>query len=834
MSSGNDNGRPQEQDAAQRREELLRRRLGGAGGRKGRRGAGRAAFPTADRSAPLRTSHGQQQMWFLNRMHPDSPEYLVPLVLRMRGPLDAELLRRAVEGILDRHEVLRSRYVLADGEPVQVVDAPRRVELPLTDLRAVPSGEREERARGIVEADVARAIDLEQEWPVRALLVRLDEQDHILAVTFHHIACDAWSVRLFADELGTLYRAFGEGAASPLAPLAVQYADYAAWQRDHLSGEVMERHLAYWREQLADLPTLAVPTDRQRPAVREWAGGQVPFAVPAGLAARVGELAKAYDTTVFTVLLTAYQALLSRWSGGTDVPVGVTVSGRGRPELQQLIGYGINTLVVRGRWESGASFEELVAGTGRTLLDAFEYQAVPFAHLVDELQPERDLSRTPLFQVDFILQQDRATAFDLPGLDVEVLTGSRTSKFDLTMELLEGADGSLTGTLVFAAALFEHATVERLAGQFLQLLESVTAEPAAPVALAQLLPAAELELLTGAWATAVEAPVDATVHEVFERQVAATPDAVAVVFDGVELTYAEVNERANRLAHHLRSLGAGPEGLVGLSLERGLELLPALIGVLKSGAAYVPLDPSNPLDRLEYILADTGASVVVTQESLAHRFEAYRGDLVVLDRAETVDALAGASATDPAVLAGPESLIYVIYTSGSTGRPKGVCLSHANVLRLFTTTREQFGFGSDDVWTLFHSYAFDVSVWEMWGALLHGGRIVVVPAAVTRAPEEFVGLMVEHGATVLCQTPTAFRTLAQMAGAGDARVDALSLRAVIFAGERLDMGELAPWAARVGVDETALVNMYGITETTVHSTYYRVTAEDLAHASASP
>ncbi|MEU6895325.1 condensation domain-containing protein, partial [Streptomyces sp. NPDC046557] len=513
--SANGNGHRGDQITDELRAELLRRRLSGTG--KNKAGTGRAAFPSADRDKPLRTSFGQQQMWLLNRMQPDSPEYLVPLVLRMRGPLDAEVLRRSLEHILGRHEVLRSRYVLEESGLVQVVDAPRHLEMPLVDLSATPPAERDDHARGLVEKEVSVSIDLEQEWPVRAMLLKCDDQEHILTVTFHHIACDAWSMRLFAEELSTLYRAFASGTDVRLAPLTVQYADYAAWQNRHFSGDVMEQHLAYWREQLADLPSLELPTDRPRPVERSWAGDLTPLTVPADLADRVRDLAKRHNTTLFTVLLTAYQALLSRHTRSTDIPVGVTVSGRGRPELQQLIGYGINTLVIRGQWAPNASFEELIAGTGATLMSAFDHQAAPFALLVDELQPDRDLSRTPLFQVDFILQQDRATAFDLPGLDVEVLTGAHTSKFDLTLELLESAGGALSGHLRYATALFDSGTIERLGRQFLRLLESVTADPTRPVALADVLPAEDRGVLVGEWASSVEVPVEWCVHEVFEQ-----------------------------------------------------------------------------------------------------------------------------------------------------------------------------------------------------------------------------------------------------------------------------------------------------------------------------
>ncbi|MYV90568.1 condensation domain-containing protein, partial [Streptomyces sp. SID1034] len=773
-------------------------------------------IPRADRGGPLPLSAGQQQMWFLNRLDPTSAEYLVPMVLRLRGTLDTGALGAALRAVSDRHEILRTRYVLSGLEPVQLIDAPAPVALPLTDLSGEGAADREALAADAVEREVTTPFDLAAEWPVRARLIRLAEDEHVLAVVFHHIACDAWSTRIFAGELSTLYASLARGEEPALVPLDVQYADYAAWQSEQLSGPRLEQELAHWRERLAGALPAELPTDRPRPAVRDTAGADVRFAFPERLAGRVHELAGAHGTTPFAVLLTAFQVLVARYTGQSDVPVGTVVSGRSRPELQPLIGYGINTLVMRGSWADDPGFGELLGRTRSAVLDAFDHQDVPFARLVDELQPERDMSRTPLHQVAFTLHEQRLDAFALPGLSVEQYErADRVAKYELTLQIEEGADGSLGGALNYATALFDRATVERMTGHFLRLLEEATADPALPVSRLRILGETELAVVTGALSGhRPGTPVDRCVHEVFEEQAAATPDALAVTAGETSLTYRELNERANRIAHHLRALGAGPERLVGLCLERGIELLPALLGILKSGAGYLPLDPANPADRLAYVLSDAGAHLVVASRATAPALrDADNAELVLLDRDSAL--IEGRPASDPEPLAGPGSTIYVIYTSGSTGRPKGVVLEHGNVTRLLTTAHEHYAFTPDDVWTMFHSYAFDVSVFEMWGALLHGGRLVVVGQDVTRSPSDFLDLLVSERVTVLSQTPTAFRSLVTAAGAGDPRIGELALRAVVFAGEKLEVPELRPWLDRVGPDGPALVNMYGITETTV-------------------
>ncbi|MBT2491922.1 amino acid adenylation domain-containing protein [Streptomyces sp. ISL-96] len=794
------------------RAELLRQRLAGKG-----RGHKRREPARADRNGPLRLSHGQQQMWFLNRLEPDSPEYLVPLALRLRGPLDVPALARAWDRFLARHEILRTRYVWEGTEPVQVIDPVRPVELPVEDLSRLAGTEREAAVRERIARASKRPVDLEREWPVRGRLLRCAADEHVLIVVVHHIACDAWSAHLFAQDISALYAAGPEDGPEPLT---FQYADYAAWEREQLAGEGGQRHLEYWRQQLAGLTQLALPTDRPRPAVRDHRGDSVVRDLSDELADAVRDLAKRHETTPFTVLLTAFQALLARYTGADDIAVGTLLSTRNRPEWQSLFGYGINSLVLRGRLDGDPAFDELLSATRATVLDAFEHQDVPFPQLVTELEPERDQSRTPLFQVLFTLREETVDDYRLPGVSMTGIPPAEPpARFDLSLVMNEGRDGALSARLEFATALFDRATAERMVSHFVRLLAAAVARPETRLSRVEILGPDERALLAGG--PEIEWPVTRRVHELFEEQVGRTPDAGAVTFGGRTLSYAELNARANRVAHLLRAKGVGPEDLVGLCLERDGELLPALLGVLKAGAAYLPLDPANPADRLAYIVRDAGARVVLSTSAVAGVLQGrYEGELVLLDR--DAGLIAAQPDNDPAVGGSPQNLIYTIYTSGSTGKPKGVALTHENVARLMEAARRHLAYGESDVWSLFHSYAFDVSVFEMWGALLHGGRLVVVPFTVTRSPEEFLDLLVEEEVTVLSQTPSAFRALAAAAGERQ-----LGLRAVVFAGEKLEASELKPWTDRLGLARIALVNMYGITETTVHTTYHRLNEQDL-------
>ena len=780
------------------------------------------------RDGALPLSFAQQRLWFIHQLDPGSASYNVPRAVRLTGTLRPEALEAALGEVARRHEVLRTTFPVADGRPRLEIASPRPLVLPRVDVSGLPDGLRETEVRRLAGEEARRPFDLGRGPLLRSVLVRAGGQEHVLLLTLHHIVSDGWSTGVLVREMGTLYRAFSEGRPSPLPELPLQYADFAHWQRQWLSGEVLENQLAYWRRQLAGLPDgLDLPLDRPRPALPTLAGDLRVRTFPAELRLAIDRLGRERGATFFMVMLAVFATLLSRLTRQTDVVAGSPIANRNRVEIEGLIGFFVNTLVLRVDTSGPPTFAALLERAREVALGTGAHQDLPFERLVEELAPERNLGRTPLFQVVIAVQNAPAEVLNLPGLSWEELPGdTRTANFDLTLRLFEAA-GNLQASLEYKTALFDATTIDRLLGHLMTLAGAAVADPQAPVSRLPILVPAERDQLAREPLARVRAfPADDTpLHRLFERQAARTPDAVAVTGDGGRLTYAELDARADRLAARLRRLGVGPEVRVALWLDRTVELVVGILGVLKAGGAYVPVDPSYPEDRLRFLLEDAGAPVLVSVRELRSRL-AVEGIATVLldeDEGEPFAAL-------PPVPDLPESTAYVIYTSGSTGTPKGVPVSHANVVRLFAATQEWFGFDATDVWTLFHSYAFDFSVWELWGALLYGGRLVVVPYWVSRSPEAFHALLAEEGVTVLNQTPSAFHQLAAVDGEPGAR-RTLALRWVVFGGEALEPRRLASWFARHGDRRPTLVNMYGITETTVHVTFRPLSADDLERGS---
>jgi amino acid adenylation domain-containing protein len=799
-----------------------------------RAGAGTGAppiVPVEGNDLPL--SFAQERLWFIDRLEPGNPVYNIPFPLRLKGALDVPALQRALSEVVRRHDSLRTRFPTVDGRPVQRVEPAGDSHLPSEDLSTLPDGGREAEAARRVREWALAPYDLERGPLFRAGLLRLGEGDHVLLVGMHHVVSDGWSIGVFWRELITLYGAFGRGEPSPLPDPHLQYADFAVWQRGWLQGEALQQQVDWWREHLAGAPALLeLPTDRPRPPTQSHRGAQLPFTLPAELAEGARALARREGATLFMALLSAWNALLSRWSRQDDVVVGTPVAGRTRRETEGMIGFFVNTLPLRTSLAGDPSFRALLGRVRETTFGAYAHQDLPFERLVEELQPERSLSHAPVYQVMMVLQNTpEGPSEGFAGLEPAGLEGGGefgVARVDLTLGLMEGPGGSLVGSLEYATDLFERATAERILRHFETLLRSVIQSPEAPVSsLAMLTPDERAELVAAGSATA-SFPVTQPLHALFAARAAGTPDAPALTFAGETLPYAELDRRANRLAHHLRALGAGPERLVGLCVERSLETVVGILAVLKAGAAYLPLDPAYPEERLAYMLEDSGASIVLTTSDLSGKLT---GGTTLVRLDADAEAIARRPSDPPSVDVDPSALAYVIYTSGSTGRPKGVEVTHASVVRLFLATDRWFGFGADDVWTLFHSYAFDFSVWEIWGALLYGGRLVVVPWVVSRSPEELHALLERERVTVLNQTPSAFRQLIRV---NEEAARDLALRVVIFGGEALDPASLRGWVERRGDESPRLVNMYGITETTVHVTYRPITADDVRAGSASP
>ncbi|HLL47353.1 MAG TPA: condensation domain-containing protein, partial [Longimicrobiaceae bacterium] len=653
------------------------------------------------RDRPLPLSFAQQRLWFIDRLEPGRSAYNIPGALRLRGPLDRDALERALGEVVRRHEALRTVFREVHGEPVQVVSAGAGPVLEDVDLA------------GAAEAEVLRAVRAEAERPFdlaagplfRTKLLRLSEGEHVLLLTLHHAVGDGWSRGVLHLELEALYGALVRGEAPRLPELPVQYADYAVWQRRWLVGAALEAQTAWWRERLAGVPaTLQLPTDRPRPAVRGLGGAAVEAALPPKLAEGLRGLSRRGGATPFMTLLAGWQALLARWSRQDDIVVGTPIAGRTHPDTERLIGFFANTLALRADLSGDPSFAELLGRVREGALGAYAHQDLPFERVVEELAPGRSLSYTPLFQVVLALQSAPAPPPRLEGLEVEPLRlGTTTAKFELTLALAESGAG-LTGVLEYSTELFDGSTVERMLGHLRVLLEGATASPERRLSELELLGGEERDqVLRRFGAPAGDSPADATLHGLFARQAARRPAGVAVSFQGEALTYGELDRRSNRLARWLRARGVGPEVPVGLCMERSPEVVVAILGVLKAGGAYVPLDPAHPPERLAYAVQDSGVRLVLAQGGVLDRLPASGEDagIVALDaERELIDREDDAPLPE---VVSPGGLAYAIYTSGSTGRPKGVQVTHANVVRLFTATDARFGFGEEDVWTLFHS-----------------------------------------------------------------------------------------------------------------------------------
>jgi amino acid adenylation domain-containing protein len=791
--------------------------------------------------APL--SFAQERLWFVDRLAPGNAAFNMPASLLLHGALDLGALDGAFREVRRRQGSLRTRFLAgsesADG-PVQVIDPPGPWSLPRVDLDRLSAARRRREAERLVAADAARPFDLARGPLFRPLLARLGAEEHLLLLTCHHIVSDGWSSEVLVRELATAYTAhgasdanagFAAGRPAALPELPLQYADFAVWQREQLSGAVLAEQIAHWRKALAGVSPLDLPADRPRRAIPTFRGAARPFRLGQEAHRALAALAREQGATLFMALHAGFAALLALATGRTDLPLGTTIANRTRAELEGLIGFFVNTLVLRADLAGDPDFAELIARSRAVALAAFAHQDLPFERLVDELELPRDPYRPPLLRVLLQLQNAPVGARELPGLTLAPFEVPMDwAKLDLVVNLVEVQEG-LAGELRYDADLFDGPTIERLAGHFARLLAAWVADPARPLSALSVLSAGERHQLLFEWNEGEEGAgwERRALHHRFAEQVDRTPDAMAVVAGGERLTYGELDRRANRIAWHLMAAGARPGDRVALCLERSAGMIAAILGVLKAGAAYVPLDPAHPAERLAFVLEDSGASLLLTEGDLLAGLPLLAVPVIRLDEARRE------SARRPEVSADSMLPAYVIYTSGSTGRPKGVVVSHAHVDRLFTATASSFGFGafdSGDVWTFFHSYAFDFSVWEIWGALLHGGRLVVVPYWESRSPEGFYRLLRGERVTVLSQTPSAFRQLlwAEETTTGGAPPE-LALRWVIFGGEALEPSSLAPWFERHGDRTPTLVNMYGITETTVHVTWRPLRTSDLHRGS---
>ncbi|MCK8667156.1 non-ribosomal peptide synthase/polyketide synthase [Pseudomonas azerbaijanoccidens] len=776
----------------------------------------------AEPQATFELSYAQQRQWFLWQLDPQSSAYNIPAALRLHGPLNVAALQQSFDVLLERHQSLRSRFVEDDGQVMQTLAAFTSLSIEQHDLREEPAALRFECAMKQVEQDIARSFDLQHGPLLRVSLLQLEAEDHVLVLTLHHIVTDGWSMGVLIEEFSRLYAAHCQGQGEELVALSIQYSDYAAWQRRWMEAGELERQLNWWREKLgSEQPLLELPTDRPRPAQPSQRGARLDFALDADLASGLMTLAKQRGVTPFMLLLASFQALLYRYSGQADLRIGVPIGNRNRAETRGLIGFFVNTQVMRAEVDGRLPFSQLLEQTRATSLDAQDYQDLPFERLVQALQGERSLSHSPLFQVMFNHQQARPAAVSglLAGLRVEALNATaQTTQFDLQLDTQEEGD-KLFASLTYATDLFDAERIETLARHWRNLLAGVLANPQTPLAELPLLDADErLRILDDLNDTAQVYPGEVCVQRHFEARVLENPEATALVFQGQSLSYAELNLRANRLAHHLRAQGVGPEVIVGIACDRSFEMVVGLLAILKAGGAYVPLDPEYPLDRLSYMIEDSGISLLLTQPHLLAQLPTPDNVRALCLHADA-DWLSDLPGSDLPNVAVAENLAYMIFTSGSTGKPKGAGNRHVALHNRIEWMQEAYNLLPSDRVLQKTPFSFDVSVWEFFWPLMKGATLVIAAPGEHRDPQRLAALIVEQAITTLHFVPS---MLSAFIGADEA-LACTSLTRIICSGEALPM-ELQRQTLR-SLPQANLYNLYGPTEAAIDVTHWTCVEE---------
>jgi amino acid adenylation domain-containing protein len=750
-------------------------------------------------------SFAQERLWFLDQLEPDNPFYNMPLVLSLEGKLSKSSLLSSLQAIISRHDALRTHFENRQGQLVQVVDDSTSFEVLQEDISNLPDVAREKELQVLVKKESLLPFDLEKDSLVRASLIRLSEDKHVLLFTMHHIISDAWSLSVLYGELTAYYAAFSSGRQPKLQSLAVQYTDFAAWQREWLSGHVLESQLVYWRKQLADLPTLALPLDYPRPALQSFNGAMIQHDLSQKLSQQLQDFSQQEGVSLFMTLLAAFTVLLKRYSGQQDIVVGSPIANRTLAELEGLIGFFVNSLVMRTDVSGNPSFRELVQRVNKIALGAFDHQDLPFEKLVDEIQPERDLSQNPLFQVMFALQNTPMEALEFKGLTLQAMPQKiRTTRFDLEVHVWEQT-GFLSISLIYNTDLFDEATIARLFSHYQHLMQEMMAAPDRNIDDIAVLQAQEYQQIVTEWnQTSTDYPRDKTVAELFEIQAAATPDATAVEYEGKQLSYAQLNDASNQLAHYLQDRGVVPEELVGISIERSLEMVIGLLAIVKAGGAYLPLDPDYPQSRLAFMLEDAQIKIILSTSSPQSRLPSFSGTTICLDTEWS--SIEKESTATPVSSANASSLIYVIYTSGSTGLPKGTSIEHRSVVRLIKDTN-YVELGPDEVFLQFAPVAFDASTFEIWGSLLNGAKLVVFPAGRTHL-EKLSDIIQEKGVTTLWLTSALFSQMV------DNHLSSLSgVQQLLAGGEALSLPHVNKMLAQLSGGRR-LINGYGPTENT--------------------
>ncbi|MEH2381700.1 MAG: amino acid adenylation domain-containing protein [Nostoc sp.] len=766
--------------------------------------------------APPPLTFAQQRLWFLNQLDPNSISYNIPVAIRLKGRLNQAALEQSFNKIVLRHEVLRTTFAVIDSQPVQVIHPASTSIISVVDLRNLPDIKRETEVKQLIIEAAQCPFDLGVAPLLRTTLLWLDEEEYILLVVMHHIVTDEWSMGVFIEELSTLYQAFCAGVPSPLPELPIQYADFAVWQRQWLSESVLETQLNYWLAQLDGAPELLqLPTDRPRPSVQTYQGTTQSLTLNTDLTQKLQTLSQESGTTLFMTLLAAFATLLYRYSGQSDILIGSPIANRNPSEIESLIGFFVNTLVLRTRFEDNPSFEKLLTQVRQTTLKAYEYQDVPFEQVVEALQPQRSLSHSPLFQVMFVLQNAPKGELELPGVTwCELNQQSTTAMFDLTVSITE-TDHGLVSKWEYNTDLFDGSTIERMAAHFQNLCSAIVENPVATVGELPLLSEAERHQLLSFNDTASVYPTDKCIHQLFEEQVERTPRAVAVVFENQQLTYQELNQRANQLAHHLQTLGVGPEVLVGICVERSIEMLVGLLGILKAGGAYVPLDPNYPQERLSYMLADSGIEVLLTHRSLLESLPSHTARVVCLDSDWGAIEQHQKDNLDFGVCS--DNLAYTIYTSGSTGLPKGVQICHHSVVNFLNSMSHFPRLTQEDTFSAVTTISFDIAALELYLPLMVGAKVIVVPREIATNGDLLFSELFESKTTAMQATPATWQMLLAGGWSSDYPLK-------VFCGGEALAAQLADQILETGSE---LWNLYGPTEATIWSTIYQVGANKI-------
>ncbi|QSV63518.1 MAG: amino acid adenylation domain-containing protein [Dolichospermum sp. DL01] len=771
-------------------------------------------------SAPL--SFAQQRVWFLDQLNSEGRVHNISIAIYFNGLLDVTALEQSLSEIVRHHEVLRTTFTSVDGQPLQVIAKDFPWKLSVVDLRELDETERQQESQRLISESVQQPFDLATGTLLRAVLQRLGEVEHILLLTIHEIVGDKWSLGLLLQELGTLYQAFSQGRPSPLVELPIQYADFAIWQRECLQNEVWASQQAYWKQQLeGELPVLELPTDHPRPPVQSYRGARQIQNLSQDLTDALKSLSRESGVTLFTTLLTAFKILLYRYTSLEDIIVGSKIANRNQAEFEGLIGLFTNTLVMRTDLGGNPSFRELLGRVQDVVLSAYSHQDLPFEHLVEELQTERDLSRSPLFQVMFVLENEQETRLEFPGVSLNVVeVESKSAKFDLTVEVQETSDG-INGWFEYNADLFDADTIGRMIGHWEVLLAGVVAQPNQQIAYLPILTEAERHQLLVEWNnTDVDYPKDKCIHQLFEEQVERTPDHVAVVFEDEQLTYRELNARANQLAHYLQKLGVGPEVLVGICVERSLEMVVGLLGILKAGGAYVPLDPEYPKERLAFMLEDTQVSVLLLQKHLLNVLPNHNAQIVCLDQNWRL--FAQEKTENLVSNLNPRNLIVIFYTSGSTGKPKGIVIEQISYLYLCLWYMQYYKITEKSRLLLFYSFSFDSSFKNIMTPLIAGGQLVLTKSFFST---DLLKHIHEKQVTMINTTTSFFDAILDFAIVNDYK-NLSSLEELSFGGEPLVLTKIKLWLNNESC-KCNVTNLYGTAESSDLSTVYRVNAKDI-------